>query len=90
MALAFITGIALANHIARKEGLNPEHVINIMIVIVPGAIIGARIYYVLFEWQQYAGDFMSGFQKEVFHDHIDRCFHALAHNQSRRDGTDDI
>lgn len=53
MTTAFILGTALAYHLASKNGIDPEHVLNLLILIIPLAIIGARLYYVLFSWENY-------------------------------------
>ncbi|MDD4334255.1 MAG: prolipoprotein diacylglyceryl transferase [Desulfotomaculaceae bacterium] len=51
---AFILGAALAYRHAKKAGLSTEHLLNIIILIIPAAMIGARLYYVIFNWQSYA------------------------------------
>jgi phosphatidylglycerol:prolipoprotein diacylglycerol transferase len=53
MATAFIFGSIVATRLAKKEGINPEHIYNMLIWIVPGAILGARTYYVIFELDRY-------------------------------------
>ncbi|NPV73372.1 MAG: prolipoprotein diacylglyceryl transferase [Pelotomaculum sp.] len=53
MTAAFIAGTLLACYNARKYGLNPDHVINILVLIIPASIIGARLYYVIFNWETY-------------------------------------
>ncbi len=52
--IAFIAGIIMACYLARKEGFPTDHILNLVIVIIPAAIIGARIYYVLFNWTYYS------------------------------------
>ena len=53
-------GIALATIIcmkrAPKHGLNGDQILNFVIISVPVAIVGARLYYVIFNWSLYAGD----------------------------------
>ncbi len=53
MACAFFTGTLIAYLYAPKAGINSDHVINMLILIIPASIIGARLYYVLFSWEQY-------------------------------------
>ncbi len=55
IALAFLSGLAVSYSIAEKykkdNGLAPsEHIINLSSLLLTGAVIGARIYYVLFNW----------------------------------------
>lgn len=53
MTSAFIIGTALAYYNASSKGVNPEHILNMLILIIPAAIIMARLYYVLFSWEYY-------------------------------------
>src|SRR5690554_6456432 len=46
----------LANHEADKRGLPKDTFADLLIFAVPLAIIGARIYYVIFRWEQFADD----------------------------------
>ncbi len=59
-AVMIMTGIIIAAAIccrrAPKHGLNADQVLNFMIICIPAAIIGARLYYVVFNWDMYAGD----------------------------------
>lgn len=43
---------------APLHGIDPDRLLNFIIISVPCGIIGARIYYVAFNWSWYAGDFM--------------------------------
>lgn len=57
MASAFLIGITLAYYRAAANGIDPNHILNMVTIIIPAAIIGARAYYVIFEWENYAGNF---------------------------------
>lgn len=61
MTTAFILGTILAYHHAAKSGIDPEHVINMLILIIPSAIIAARLYYVIFSWENYSANPMEAF-----------------------------
>ncbi|MBM7855393.1 phosphatidylglycerol:prolipoprotein diacylglycerol transferase [Desulfohalotomaculum tongense] len=54
MASAFLVGMYLAYRRAEQTNIHPEHIINMITLIIPAAIVGARLYYVIFEWQRYA------------------------------------
>lgn len=41
---------------APKHELDSDRVLNFVIICIPAAIIGARLYYVAFNWSWYAGD----------------------------------
>ncbi len=58
---AFILGAALAYHHAKKARLSTDHLLNIIILIIPAAMIGARLYYVIFNWQSYAHNPLEAF-----------------------------
>ena len=53
MGLAFFIGTYLARYHAKRAGIDPDHVLNMVVWIIPAAIVCARAYYVLFEWQNY-------------------------------------
>jgi len=56
MSSAFLAGILLAYIRAGQNRINPDHIITMVTLIIPAAIIGARIYYVAFEWENYAAN----------------------------------
>lgn len=53
IALAFLLGIAYILKRASAFGLNSDRVLDVVLGAVVGGIIGARIYYVVFSWEQY-------------------------------------
>ncbi|UCZ52649.1 prolipoprotein diacylglyceryl transferase [Bacillus shivajii] len=57
---AFI-GYLVVNHEAKKRGLPKDMFADLLLFALPAAIIGARIYYVIFRWEQFAGDPMRAF-----------------------------
>ncbi len=61
-AILITTGMVLAVLIsckrAPRHNLDGDTVLNFVIICIPAAIIGARLYYVIFNWSWYAGDFM--------------------------------
>lgn len=54
IASAVFLGLILAQKLAKYRHIDPELVGDLVIWLVIGAIPCARIYYVLFEWRQYA------------------------------------
>lgn len=54
IAVGLLLAIVLAMYHARREGHNPDMVLDLALVIIPLAVICARIYYVVFEWDYYA------------------------------------
>ena len=61
-AVLITSGMMLAVLISCKRaplhGLTSDQVLNFVIICIPAAIIGARLYYVVFNWSYYAGDIM--------------------------------
>ena len=53
---AFILATLIASARANRHGVDPDFILDLVIFMVPSAIIGARAYYVIFSWEQYAGD----------------------------------
>jgi phosphatidylglycerol:prolipoprotein diacylglycerol transferase len=53
IASAVVVGTLLAQKLAKKRGIDPDIVGNLVIWLVVGAIPCARLYYVLFEWQRF-------------------------------------
>jgi len=56
IAVAFSIGTLLAYRRATRAQVDPDHIINLITLIIPAAIIGARIYYVAFTWAEYQND----------------------------------
>lgn len=49
----FILGVFVATKLAKYNNVNPDHIIDILLFALPAAIVGARLYFVAFEWDQY-------------------------------------
>jgi len=58
LTAGIMAGILLAGRIAKKKGYTFEMIIDLMLLALPLSIIFARLYYVVFEWERYNGDFM--------------------------------
>ena len=55
IGLAILAGIMLTVYEARRTRQNPEDYLDLSIFTVIFAIIGARFYYVIFNWKSYKG-----------------------------------
>lgn len=53
---AAILGLILALIESRRIGFNSDILMDLLIYAVPSAIIGARAYYVLFQWEYYSAN----------------------------------
>ncbi|MGB3401571.1 MAG: prolipoprotein diacylglyceryl transferase [Microcoleaceae cyanobacterium] len=56
IASALLIGVTLSQYLAKRRHLDPDLVGDLAIWLVLGAIPGARLYYVAFEWEKYAQD----------------------------------
>ena len=54
IASAVLIGVSLSQYLAKRRGVNPELLADLAIWLVIAAIPCARIYYVLFQWQEYS------------------------------------
>ena len=57
IAVAILTGLFIAYNRAPRHGIPQERIIDLALISLPMGIIGSRLYYVLFNWEQYADDF---------------------------------
>lgn len=54
-----ILGLVLAMYIAKKENLNPDLILDFLLIDVVFAILGARLYFVAFRWDEYKDNLWS-------------------------------
>lgn len=57
ICMGIIAGIVVGRYMAKRRGYNFDLVVDFLILAIPLALIGARVYYVALEWDRYAGDF---------------------------------
>lgn len=57
-AIIIITGMIVGAYFAKKEfdkrGFDPDFIYDFLTIMLPMAIIGARLWYVIFEWDYYS------------------------------------
>ncbi len=51
-----VIAVVLSMREARRRSINPDDVIDLLFWMLPIGLIGARLYYVIFEWQYYAAN----------------------------------
>lgn len=56
LAVSFLVGIYLAARRAKKAGIDPEQIMNLSLYIIVSSVVGARLFYVIFHWEEYAGN----------------------------------
>lgn len=53
ISLGMVLGILLATKEAKRRGISEDDLSDILLVSLPLSIIGARLYYVIFQWDYY-------------------------------------
>ena len=56
IAVGMIGAILLATHLSKKTGLNSDVIYDVAIWGILAAIVGARLYFVAFQWDYYSQD----------------------------------
>ena len=56
IGIGFILAIMISYYRASKFNIDPDFILTLTIWTIPCALIGARAYYVLFNWDRYAGN----------------------------------
>lgn len=61
VALAFLAGITYILYRVRRFGLDADRVIDVLFGGALGAVVGARLYYVVFSWNEYKDNLLKIF-----------------------------
>jgi phosphatidylglycerol:prolipoprotein diacylglycerol transferase len=61
IALAVLLGLGLATRLGQRRGIEAGLIADLLPLLVLGAVLGARLYYVLLEWRQYSGQWLDVF-----------------------------
>ena len=55
IAISVLIGLNLSSMLANKKGLGRNLINDLMPLLVISSVIGARVYYVVFEWASFSG-----------------------------------
>jgi len=55
IGISVLLGLNLSSELAQRKGLKKNLINDLLPILVLGSVIGARIYYVAFEWRNYTG-----------------------------------
>ena len=61
IGIGVLCGVLMAAHVAKKEGMDPDMIWDFAIYAIIFSIMGARIYYVIFQWDMYKENLISVF-----------------------------
>tara|TARA_Y100001933_G_scaffold253335_1_gene293462 strand:- start:19 stop:897 length:879 start_codon:yes stop_codon:yes gene_type:complete len=56
IALSIFIGLSISKRLAKSRGLDPNYISEILPSLILSSIIGARLYYIIFEYRQFSGD----------------------------------
>ena len=56
IATGVLLALLLCSRLYKKRGRNPEELLDFLLWALPIGIVGARLYYVIFSWEDYAGN----------------------------------
>jgi len=62
IALAVLLGLVISSRLARRRGFENGLISDLLPLLVLAAVVGARAYYVLFEWRQYRLNWLEALQ----------------------------
>lgn len=57
IAAAMVLAVIITYRRAPIHDISPEKTLDFVLICIPMGVIGARLYYVIFDWSNYAGDF---------------------------------
>lgn len=58
IALGMVLATIITYKRAPRHGLEPDRILDFILICIPSGIIGARLYYIVFNWSMYEGDFL--------------------------------
>ena len=56
ISVSVVIGLFISKKLAKSRNINPQYISDILPSLIISSIIGARAYYVIFEWRQYSGN----------------------------------
>lgn len=62
MVIGGLLGLSVVLKLARHYGIDKNSICDLLIYFVAGAVIGARIYYVIYAWELYQGNWIDIFK----------------------------
>ncbi|MDZ7724152.1 MAG: prolipoprotein diacylglyceryl transferase [candidate division KSB1 bacterium] len=55
LALSFLLGIWFSTRRAKKQGVDPNHILDLSVILIISGIVGSRLFYVLFHLDEFKG-----------------------------------
>ncbi|MEO0092241.1 MAG: prolipoprotein diacylglyceryl transferase [candidate division WOR-3 bacterium] len=54
--ISFLIGTKIVENRAKRFGVHPDKITNLALIVLVAVIIGARLFYVIFHWSEFAND----------------------------------
>lgn len=62
MVIGGLIGLAVVLRLAKRAGIDKKIFQDLLLYFVIGAVVGARVYYVLYAWEMYRGNWFDAFK----------------------------
>ena len=56
ISLSVIMGLLISKKLAKSRNIDPQYISDVLPSLIISSIVGARAYYVIFEWRHYSGN----------------------------------
>ena len=56
ISISVLIGLSISKKLAKERNIDPLYISEFLPLLITSSIIGARAYYVIFEWRQYSGN----------------------------------
>ncbi len=56
ISISVVIGLSISKKLAKSRNIDPQYISDILPSLIISSIIGARAYYIIFEWRQYSGN----------------------------------
>ena len=63
ISISIFLGMFISKKLAKSRGIDPQYISDLLPSLIISSIIGARIYYVIFEFRQFSGEYFFTFLK---------------------------
>lgn len=57
LVVAFLVAIMVARRLARREGIEPDHVVDLGVYVILGGLVGAKLLLLIVDWDFYTRQF---------------------------------
>lgn len=58
ISFGMMLGLYIAYNESKRQGYNPDDIVDLALWCIPSALVGARVYYIVFQWEYYKGNIL--------------------------------